>query len=296
MAFPTSPNTGDLYTVGTKTYRFDGTDWTKVGYFKGNLVSNSIVSFMIQDGAINSSKLNSSVTSFLATKFQNSQLGTITTTTVTEGNKLYFTNTRAISAVTAGVGVNVTANGMITHTGHVSNTVLSNYLGNVFGNITPNVNSSVDLGTGTRVIKNTFIGNSLILGNTILTTNAGGDLTIKNLNYFESSLTLSSNGQINTNAGSLIPITISNVVVTDSGFEPNDGNITTSGGYLRIYGTNFESDTTVLFNDKLASTVSVVGDYRLNVTVPSLTAGNYAIFVVNPDSDIAMHTTILNVA
>lgn len=71
MAFPTSPTTGDLHTVGTKTYRYDGTDWTKVGVHRANirLASNSIVTWMIQDQAITSNKINLGLTFLIGTFF-----------------------------------------------------------------------------------------------------------------------------------------------------------------------------------------------------------------------------------
>lgn len=44
-------------------------------------------------------------------------IGAGTTSNISEGTNLYFTNTRAIAALTAGSGISITANGIISSTG-----------------------------------------------------------------------------------------------------------------------------------------------------------------------------------
>jgi hypothetical protein len=65
---------------------------------------------------------------------------------------------------------------------------------------------------------------------------------------------------------------ISNVVVTDSNYVNTFGSITTSGAYVKIYGTGFVSNTTVLVN---ANSVPVTGvtftsSEELRVALPTI--------------------------
>jgi len=53
-------------------------------------------------------------------------VGSSTTSNVTEGVNLYFTNTRAVSALTAGSGLEISSNGLLTSTVDVSGLTLEN--------------------------------------------------------------------------------------------------------------------------------------------------------------------------
>ena len=73
MNFPNSPSENDTYTLGSRTWQYDGNAW------------------------------------FLTAK-------TITTANVPESGNLYFTNTRAVYALTGGEQVSIDSNGLITST------------------------------------------------------------------------------------------------------------------------------------------------------------------------------------
>lgn len=72
-------------------------------------------------------------------------IGAGTTSNVTEGTNLYFTNARAVSALTAGSGISLSANGLLTasvelvETGGFINSTLSTF---------PGASSNFDYGAG----------------------------------------------------------------------------------------------------------------------------------------------------
>jgi hypothetical protein len=78
---------------------------------------------------------------------------------------------------------------------------------------------------------------------------------------------------------------IANIQVANSTYVANgSSNISTSGGYAIINGTNFQSNVNVVLGNTLATSVAYVSSIRLNVQVPALTAGNYIVYVTNTDN------------
>ena len=83
--------------------------------------------------------------------------------------------------------------------------------------------------------------------------------------------------------------TITNVQITDSSYNVlDDTAVSTSGGYIKITGTNFASGCSVIINSTNATSVTFVSSTVLNVQVPTMTAGTYIVYVVNPDGGIAI--------
>ena len=83
--------------------------------------------------------------------------------------------------------------------------------------------------------------------------------------------------------------TITNVQITDSSYNViDDTAVSTSGGYLKITGTNFSSGCTVIIGGTNATSTAFVNSTMLNVEVPAAAAGTYIVYVVNTDGGVAI--------
>jgi hypothetical protein len=106
----------------------------------------------------------------------NGQTGIVVldTSNVAEGGaNLYFTNTRAIGSLTAGDGIVIEANGLITNTSEVTTNSIANLIANIdtgiVGNLIPSVASGKDLGNATHPWRDLYIsGSSIRLGSLVL--------------------------------------------------------------------------------------------------------------------------------
>ena len=84
--------------------------------------------------------------------------------------------------------------------------------------------------------------------------------------------------------GASIPV-VANVQVTNSSYTViDDTAVSTDGGYIRINGSGFGSNTNVLINTTPATSVTVVSGSVLNVQVPSANSGTYNVYVVDNDT------------
>jgi hypothetical protein len=100
-------------------------------------------------------------------------------------------------------------------------------------------------------------------------------------------------GAIDTTNATLIgaaaAVQITNIFVTDSSFNNlDDTAISTSGGYLKIIGTGFQSGATVFIQGVAAASVSFFDSTQLRVTTPVLSSGTLQVYVVNPDNSVAI--------
>lgn len=92
----------------------------------------------------------------------------------------------------------------------------------------------------------------------------------------------------------VIKPTLSSVIVTDSTYAFNIGNtVSTSGGYIKILGSDFTTGTQIVLktvNTKVstvATTVTYISSTELRAQLPSSTAGTKLIFVVSNDGSTA---------
>jgi hypothetical protein len=91
----------------------------------------------------------------------------------------------------------------------------------------------------------------------------------------------SNNFQPNSGVGSP---TISSIQVTNSSYTVlDDTAVSTSGGFIKITGTKFNSGVQVYIGTTLATSISLVNSTVLNVQVPATAAGSYDVTVVNTD-------------
>ena len=139
MAFPSNPSIGDTFTLGGKTYRWNGTTWGRSALSVNGLLSSAA----ILDNSISAAKLTpnvltpyaldtdlttanvvevgnlyftnarsyANVVNLLNAKANTSDL---VTSNVVEGANLYFTNARTVAALTGGSGISIASNGMVT--------------------------------------------------------------------------------------------------------------------------------------------------------------------------------------
>jgi hypothetical protein len=90
---------------------------------------------------------------------------------------------------------------------------------------------------------------------------------------------------------------ITSIVVTNSSYVATGATtVPTTGGYVLVSGAGFVSGIQVLFDGASASAVSRVDSQTLQVQVPALAAGNYFVYVVNPDGSTGLRTFGLTVA
>jgi len=107
---PTNPNVGDMWinADSAKEYLFfsdgDSFQWVETGLAATASASSSFVAGV--QGDVSNVQLASGI----------SQTGILTTANVAEVNNLYFTNARAVAALTAGQSITIDANGRINST------------------------------------------------------------------------------------------------------------------------------------------------------------------------------------
>lgn len=82
---------------------------------------------------------------------------------------------------------------------------------------------------------------------------------------------------------------ITNIQITDNSYNVlDDTAVSTTGGFIRITGTNFASGCSVVINNTNATSVTFVNSTTLNVQVPGLSAGTYIVYVINTDGGVAI--------
>ena len=115
----------------------------------------------------------------------------------------------------------------------------------------------------------TRIASTNIQSNTILTTNLA-------------------QSTIDALQGSTVP-TITQIQITTSGYVVKDDTaVSTSGGYIKITGTNFTAGSQVVIGSTPATSVGFVNSTTLNVQVPPLAAGTYVVYVTINTGSVAI--------
>ena len=78
---------------------------------------------------------------------------------------------------------------------------------------------------------------------------------------------------------------IANVQVTNSSYIATGANtISTSGGYVRINGSGFQSNINVIVGNTPATSVTYVNSTQINSQIPALVAGSYFVYVTTTDN------------
>ena len=257
MALPLNPNINDTYVIGSKTYRWDGNAWTR-----SNLAE---VESVLLPYALDTD---------------------LTTSNVVETANLYFTNTRAVYALTAGAGITIASNGRITSTvtgggGGGGNVDSVNGLTGAVVLTTANVFEDGNLYfTNTRVYANVLLldySTNTYVNDRLLTKANVYDLTTANIVengnlYFTntraisaltsgSGISIASNGRITStatgggNVDSVNGLTGAVVLTTANVFE--DGNLyfTNNRVYSNIIALDYSTNTYV--NTRLETKANV---------------------------------------
>jgi hypothetical protein len=80
----------------------------------------------------------------------------------------------------------------------------------------------------------------------------------------------------------LLSPTLATIEVTDSSYNVlDDTAVSTTGGYIKITGSNFNEGVQIYIGTTLATSISIVSSSVLNVQVPAKAAGSYDVVVVN---------------
>lgn len=78
---------------------------------------------------------------------------------------------------------------------------------------------------------------------------------------------------------------IANVQVATSGYVATGANtISTSGGYVRIIGSGFQTNVNVIIGSTPATSVTYVSSTQINSQIPALAAGSYFVYVTTTDN------------
>lgn len=196
----------------------------------------------------------------------------INTSNVTEGANLYFTNTRAIGALTAGTGITIESNGLITTESGTGD------LTAVETDIRPATDKTLDLGNTTNRW-NVLYANVLSFGNIFLresgfglyvTTNLSSNVNLFTTDYI-------SEGETNlyfTNARAIAAVTGQSIgILTNDVGYLSDGNISTSNVSegSNLYFTNARAvaaltagDGVVIESNGLVISTAVTGVESVN--------------------------------
>ena len=204
---------------------------------------------------------------------------TITTANVNESGNLYFTNTRAINALTGGSGVTIAANGLITSTVSGAVTSINGLTGTVVLN-TANVNESGNLYfTNARVYSNVtelgYITNTSLSGYAtnsqlgLYSTNAqlADYATISSLNVYATNVQLSSyatNAQLGlyaTNTQLDSYATVANLVLKANISDLTTSNVTEG---TNLYFSNTRAKDALVGQNILAGNVEIFGNLEFD--------------------------------
>ena len=86
--------------------------------------------------------------------------------------------------------------------------------------------------------------------------------------------------------------TLSSVAVTDASYTVlDDTAVDTAGGFIRLVGTGFTSDTTVSVGGTSA-TVTYISSTQLNVAVPAKATGSYTLLVTRPGDGSSLTSSL----
>ena len=101
--------------------------------------------------------------------------------------------------------------------------------------------------------------------------------------------TLSATAGITAAGTSVIPVKIASVQSATSGYVSDSATaVSTSGGYLIITGSGFQSGCQVLIGSTYAAATTFVNSTTLNVQVNATGSGTYPVYVVNTDGSVGI--------
>ena len=82
---------------------------------------------------------------------------------------------------------------------------------------------------------------------------------------------------------------ITNIIITDSNYANTENStISTSGGYIKLYGFAFSNGCQVHVEDTLATSVSFVSVNEVHSQLPAKSAGSYNVYVTRNDGAFAL--------
>ena len=101
--------------------------------------------------------------------------------------------------------------------------------------------------------------------------------------------------QIRILAGGTLTPKITNITVTDSNYNNlDDTAVNTSGGYIKITGTDFFTGCQVVVGAVVATSVTFISNTEVRAQVPAQSAGTYTVYLTNSDGGVAIRVNGLN--
>jgi hypothetical protein len=82
---------------------------------------------------------------------------------------------------------------------------------------------------------------------------------------------------------------ITNIIITDSSYSNTENTtISTSGGYIKIFGLGFQDGCQVHVEETLATSVSFISTNEVRSQLEPKAAGSYVVYVTNPNGRFAL--------
>jgi hypothetical protein len=95
-------------------------------------------------------------------------------------------------------------------------------------------------------------------------------------------------------SGTTVPL-ITSIAVTDSSYTAlDDTAVSTSGGYIKITGSNFATGCSVVIGSVLATSVTFTSSTEVRAQIPAQAAGSYTLYLSNTDGTVAMRVLGVN--
>lgn len=90
-------------------------------------------------------------------------------------------------------------------------------------------------------------------------------------------------------------VRITGITITYANYQASgNANISAQGGYILVAGSGFNSNSTVVVGNTVATAVSFVSTTQLQAQTPQLTSGQkYSVYVVNTDGAAAIRPAAL---
>lgn len=82
---------------------------------------------------------------------------------------------------------------------------------------------------------------------------------------------------------------ITSIIITDSGYANTENTtISTSGGFIKLFGLGFQDGCQVHIEDTLATSVTFISTNEVRSQLGPKTAGTYNIYLTNPNGKFAI--------
>jgi hypothetical protein len=265
-----------ISTIGPRGYTGSASGGAGVG-FTGSAGAQGASGFTGSAGAQGASGFTGSVGTFTGT----------TTEVIKTSNTTVSTSTSTGALVVAG-GAGIAGELYVGGTTYVS------------GSIIPTSNNTINIGSPTARFGTIYVSaNTIDIGGATISTTPSGDLefetasgtipiTANTVNFLN---TVSTTSIAQGDFSALAPVSplINQVFVTNSSYQNlDDTAVDVAGGYIKITGSGFVENSTILIGNTPAISTTFISSTEIRAQIPTMSAGTYVIFLVNGNGQLAI--------